>query len=101
MLEVGKFAWSIRLRKQGVLKNKILVVAEGNQSAFMFAFLIMSGVLHQLTMKDRVPDYWQTVGTFLIIGAVVCEYVILVIMLVNGVMGFFRERQALKAMIKD
>ena len=29
-VEVSKFVWTIRLRKQGVLKNKILVVAEGN-----------------------------------------------------------------------
>ena len=57
-IEVGKFSWSIKLRKQGILKNKILVLAEGNQSAFMIVFLIISGMIHQLTMKEKVPDLY-------------------------------------------
>ena len=100
-VEVCKLAWAVRLRRQGVLKNRILVVAEGNQSAFMIGFLVMSGFLHRLSMNEKVPDYWQSVGTVLILGAVAFEYLILAVMLVNGVVSLLRERRAMKAMVKE
>ena len=37
----------------------------------------------------------------MIFGAVVCEYIILTIIIINAVINFIRDRRALKSMIND
>ena len=77
-VEIGKTGWMLMLRKRGVLKSTVVVVAEGNQSIFLIVFLLIAGVVHPLGSRDKVGSVWQTVGRYTIMGAIGCEYLILV-----------------------
>ena len=69
------------LRKRGVLKSTVVVVAEGNQSIFLIVFLLIAGVVHPLGSRDKVAAGWQDLGRYTILGAVGCEYLILMIVI--------------------
>ena len=80
-VEVSKAVWMFSLRRQGVLKSTVLVAAEGNQSLFMIIFLFITGVVHPLGSRDKVAAGWQELGRYTILGAVGCEYLILMIVI--------------------
>ena len=92
-LEAGKALWMFSLRRKGVLKSTILVLAEGNQSLFMIIFLFITGVVHPYGSRDKVAAGWQDLGRYTILGAVACEYLILLIVIGEQIVGIYKKKK--------
>ena len=92
-VEVGKISWMAVLRKKGVLKSTVVVIAEGNQSLFLVVFLLIAGVVHPYGSRDKVGEGWQSLGRYTIMGAIGCEYLILVAIIYEQVVDVWRKRQ--------
>ena len=91
-VESSKLVWSVFLARKGTLRNKVLVAAEVNQPVFLIVYLLILMFLHRLGPHDVVSDGLQTLGKYCIIAAIICEYIILVSLVVHGVTAFIRQR---------